>query len=235
MKKIIAFIALFISVIVSAQNDAKEDTASTPVVTAVGRPDGKKTEIKVNKDGGSLRSSDGMVELIIPAGAVSKKTDISILPIKNLMTNGNGNAYRLEPSGIQFQKPVQLIFHYDDDEFKDSMQLLMGIAMQDDKGQWYSLKNFALDTIAKTIRGDINHFSDWSSFTKIKIDPSYGRLKVKKSMSLTINLVSDDGDELAQLSPVNRKSIPWRAVWMANEIVNGNATKEKLPPPQKHQ
>ena len=48
-------------------------------------------------------------------------------------------AYRFEPSGIQFQKPVQVIFHYDEEEIKDSMQLLLGIAMQDDKGQWHSL------------------------------------------------------------------------------------------------
>jgi hypothetical protein len=77
--------------------------------------------------------------------------------------------------------------------------------------------------------GNTNHFSDWSRFDRIKIDPSYGRLKVKKSMSLTINLVSDDsGDELATLSPIKKKGIPWRAVWMANEIINGNATEGKI-------
>lgn len=231
MKKIATLVLLFISANVSAQKEAVEDTAAKPVITVVGKPLGKKTEIKINKDGGSLKSSDGMVELIFPTGALSKKKDISIQPITNLMANGNGMAYRFEPSGIQFQKPVQVIFRYDEEEIKDSMQLLLGIAMQDDKGQWYSLKNFTLDTIAKTIRGDINHFSDWSSFTKIKIDPSYGRLKVRKSMSLTINMVSDNDeadDLLAPLSPVKRKPIPWNAIWMANEIVNGNATEGKI-------
>ena len=66
-------------------------------------------------------------------------------------------------------------------ESADSMQLLMGIAMQDAKGQWYSLKKFTLDTVAKTIAGNINHFSDWSKFDEIKIDPSSARLKVKKT------------------------------------------------------
>lgn len=78
MKKIATLVLLFISANVSAQKEAVEDTAATPVITAVGKPLGKKTEIKINKDGGSLKSADGMVELIFPAGALSKKKDISI-------------------------------------------------------------------------------------------------------------------------------------------------------------
>jgi len=134
MKKIIAFISLFISLTASAQNDATDDTTATPAITETGKANGKISEMKMNKDGGTLVSGDGNLELIIPSGALSKKTTISIQPITNMVPNGNGQAYRLEPSGIQFQKPVQLVFHYDEEESKDSMQLLMGIAMQDDKG-----------------------------------------------------------------------------------------------------
>lgn len=168
MKKIVLIIFLSMSLSASAQNAAAEDTIATRVITDVGKPQGTKSETRIDKDGGNLESTDGMVQLIIPAGAVSKKTVISIQPITNTMTNGNGKAYRLGPSGILFQKSVQLIFHYDEEEFKDSMHLLMGIAMQDDKGQWLSLKKFALDTVAKTIGGNINHFSDWSNFAAIK-------------------------------------------------------------------
>jgi len=50
MKKIIAFTFLFISSIVSAQNEDAKDTASAPLITTAGKPDGKKTEIKINKD-----------------------------------------------------------------------------------------------------------------------------------------------------------------------------------------
>lgn len=228
MKKIIAIVLFFVSVTATAQNDATEDTASKPVITAVGKPDGTKKEIKVLKDGGSLRSSDGVVELIIPPGAVPKNTTISIQPITNLMSNSNGKAYRLEPSGIQFQKPVQLIFHYDEEETKDSMQLLMGIAMQDDKGQWFSLKSFDLDTVAKTISGNINHFSVWSSFSELGIEPGYARVKVNKTQGLVITNVraspvtaSSGDDDL--LSPLNKRKIPGRAIWHANEIENGNS------------
>ena len=237
MKKIIALAFLFHNVTAFAQNETAEDTASKPIITAVGKPVGKKTAFKVTKEGGSLKSSDGLVQLIIPDGAVAKKTNISIEPITNLLTNGNGPAYRFEPSGILFKKPVQVIFHFDEEEIKDSMQLLMGIAMQDNIGQWFGLKNSVLDSIAKTISGNINHFSDWGRYDKIKIDPSYARLKVNKTRSLTITLVASEDDDLIEpltsgsddmLSPLIKRKIPWRAVWMANEIVNGNATEGKI-------
>ena len=230
MKKIVVFLLLLVSLNTAAQNDAVEDTAAKPVITAVGKPDGTKTEIKINKDGGSLKSSDGMVELIIPGGAVSKKTTISIQPISNLMANGNGKAYRFEPSGIPFQKSVQLIFHYDEVQITDSMQLLMGIAMQDDKGQWYSLNKFNLDTVVKTISGNINHFSDWSNFSAIKITPEYARVKVKKSIVLTVSATEpkeSDDDDLAPLFKHPKKLIK-ETIWSVSGTKGGNPTVGEL-------
>jgi hypothetical protein len=228
MKKIIAFVLIFIAANVSAQNKVADDTLATPAITAVGKPAGKKTEIKLTRDGGSLKSSDGLVVLIFPDGAVSKKTDVSILPITNLMPNGNGLAYRLEPSGIQFKKPVQLIFNYAEEEIKDSLQLLLGIAMQDEKGQWQGLNQTELDTVAKTISGNINHFSDWSNFSAIKLYPSYARVKVNKELDLTIDLVANEEDLAPldadpMLASLRRRRLPWTSSWRANEILNGNS------------
>jgi hypothetical protein len=238
MKTTISFALLLFSVPALTQDKALENNAAGPVITAVGKPAGNKTEIKINKDVSSLRSSDGVVELIIPEGAVPKKTVISIQPITNLMPNGNGKAYRFEPSGVQFKKPIQLIFHYDEEEIKDSMQLLMGIAMQNDKGQWLSLKNFELDVVAKTISGNITHFSDWSNFTAIKLYPPYARVKVNKELDLTIDLVANE-EELApldndpMLAPLRRRNISWTSSWRANEILNGNNVVGTITPHSK--
>jgi|CXWL01.1.fsa_nt_gi hypothetical protein len=238
MKNIIVFTFFFVSVTASAQNNAAEDTTAKPAITAIGKPDGAKTEMKIGKEGGRLSSSDGKVALIISEGAVSKKTTFSIQPITNMIPNGNGQAYRLEPSGMKFQQPVQLIFHYTEEEATDSLQLLMGIAMQDNTGQWYSLKKITLDTGAKTIGGNINHFSDWSNFNAIKLYPTYARLKVRKQLTLTIDLVSseDESEELTslnpnpddELSPLRRRRIPWTSTWRANEIINGDAAVGKI-------
>jgi hypothetical protein len=228
MKKIIVFIILFVSVKSFAQVEAMQDITAQRAITAAGKPNGAKTEMKIGKEGGSLRSSDGKLQLVIPRGAIAKKTGFSILPITNMAPNGNGKAYRLEPSGIKFEEPVQLIFHYSDEELADSTQLLLGIAMQDNSGQWYGLRKFVADTFAKTISGNISHFSDWSTFESIKLYPSYKRLKVKKTLDLTIDLVSGEEEELSmlnsdELSPLTKMKIPWTVTFKANEIINGNA------------
>jgi hypothetical protein len=221
MKNIFFFIILLFPLYSVAQ-----DTAA---VTKPGKADGPIAEGKFSKDGGSLVSADGKLELKIPEGALSKKTTISIQPVTNVAPNGNGAAYRLEPSGIKFEKPLQIIFHYDEDESKDSAQLMMGICMQDNTGQWYGLKKFTLDTLAKTISGNINHFSDWSKFDAIKLYPSAKRLKVKKELQMEIDLVSSEDEDLSalyadDLAPLKVRKIPWTSVWKANEITNGNSS-----------
>ena len=243
MKKIIVIIFLFAAVNVSAQDIPPEDTTAKPAITEIGKPDGAKAEMIIGKDGGSFTSSDGKIRLIIPEGAVSKKTTFSIQPVTNLMPNGNGKAYRLEPSGIQFQKPVQLVFHYDPEESEDSMQLLMAIAIQDDKGQWYGLNKFTLDTVAKTISGNINHFSIWARYDKLKlivfsnnnsnIAGLTPRLKVKKWAGLAIIGVGvtpkpateNSNDELSELSTWMP---PTKLIWRVNRIIKGDDAVGKL-------
>lgn len=227
MKKIIVFIFLFIAVTVSAQNNVVEDTASHPAITEVGKPIGKIIEKMMNKDGGTLISEDGTVELIIPPGALSKKTTISIQTMTNTFQNSNGLSYRLEPSGIQFQQPVKIIFHYNPEESQDSAQLLMGIAMQDDSGQWYGLNEFILDTVAKTISGNINHFSIWATFDKLKLVTLTGeyRLKVKKGVLLIIKGVFTDQQHMDDkgMSKLKTMNPPTHVTWWVNYHLKGNA------------
>ena len=78
MEKLITAFFLFFSVTASAQEKI------IPVITAIGKPDGDKTEMTIGKEGGSFTSSDGKVRLIFPEGALSKKTTISIQPTINL-------------------------------------------------------------------------------------------------------------------------------------------------------
>ena len=224
MKNIIVVIFLFLSVTGSAQNDSIEDTASRPAITPAGKPDGEKTEMKIGKDGGSFTSSDGKIRLIIPEGAVSKKTTFSIQPATNLMPNGNGKAYQMKPSGINFLKPLQIIFHYSENEMEGNSPALLGIAMQDDNGQWSSLNKAITDTTAKTVTAAIHHFSSYVNYLKARIDPSSARVKVNGSRRLKITLVvpqsaGGDDDELTTLG-VEIKNSP---AWSVNGIPNGNS------------
>jgi hypothetical protein len=81
MKKIIVILFLFAAVSVLAQDIPDDDTSSKPTITAIGKPDGKKVEMKIGKDGGTFASADGKIKLIIPEGAVSKKQHSVFSPL----------------------------------------------------------------------------------------------------------------------------------------------------------
>src|ERR1035437_1358466 len=227
MKKIIVFTFLFASITVSAQNNAVEDTTAKPAITEIGKPDGEKNEMKIGKEGGTLTSSDGKVSLIIPKGAVSKKTTFSIQPTTNLMQNGKGKSYQMEPSGINFQKPLQIIFYYTDAETEGNSPELLAIATQDDKGQWFSPNKITTDTVAKTLTAETWHFSTFVAYYKAEIDPSSAKVKVNGSLRLKIyGITSYTGGKVYE----NGKEVPLEVktesaeIWKVNGIPKGNGT-----------
>jgi hypothetical protein len=214
--KIIAFLLLFVPVHVLAQN-----TDAVPAITAIGKPDGEKTEMKIGKEGGSFTSSDGRIRLLVPEGAVSKKTNFSIQPTTNLMPNGNGRAYKMEPSGINFQKKLQVIFYYTDNETQGNPPDLLGIAMQDDKGRWSIVNRAVTDTATRTITADIRHFSTYVNFLWAKIEPASARVKINGSIRLKITAIlpGTDDDELSSLG-IEIINAP---AWSVCGIPNGNS------------
>jgi len=230
MKKIFVLGLLLASFTLSAQNNA-EDTIARPAITEIGKPDGEKTEMKIDKDGGSIISSDGKMKIIIPAGAVSKKTTFSIQPATNLMPNGSGKSYQMEPSGIIFQVPLQIIFYYTDAETKGNSPELLAIAVQDDKGQWLTPNKVTTDTIAKIIKAEILHFSSYVLYEVASIYPESARLKVNGSLRLRITDVGHftggevhtyvNGIEVQQPLKVKTRSAE---VWKVNGIEKGNST-----------
>src|ERR1035437_8559743 len=227
MKKIIVFTFLFASITVSAQNNAVEDTTTKPAITEIGKPDGEKNEMKIGKEGGTLTSSDGKVSLIIPEGAVSKKTTFSIQPTTNLMPNGKGKSYQMEPFGINFQKPLQIIFYYTDAETEGNSPELLAIATQDDKGQWFSPNKITTDTVAKTLTAETWHFSTFVAYYKAEIDPSSAKVKVNGSLRLKIyGITSYTGGKVYE----NGKEVPLEVktesaeIWRVNGIPKGNGT-----------
>lgn len=207
----------------SAQNIVVADTIIKFGITEKGKSDGEISETKIGKEGGSIQSSDGKVELIFPSGAITKKTSISIQPITNFAPNGGNHAYRMEPSGIIFQQPVQLIFHYKEEDTEGSLASLMDIAMQDDKGFWSPLKKVGLDTVSKTITASILHFSSYVNYTWSKLYPSSARVKVNGSLRLqirTLTPLDDNDDEVTTLGGVET---PPAESWSVNSILRGNS------------
>ena len=231
MKKIFFFLFLLGSLTALAQNNVTTDTTAKLVITEKGKPDGEKTELKIGREGGTLTSSDGKVRLIIPEETVSKNTTFSIQPTTNLMPNGNGKAYQMEPSGIIFQKPLQIIFYYTDAETEGNSPELLAIATQDDKGQWYSPTKLTTDTVAKTLTAEIQHFSSYVIYELAEIIPASARVEVNGSLRLRItDIIQSEGGEshtyingIEVQEPLKVKTGS-AEVWKVNGIEKGNST-----------
>lgn len=217
MKKFLLPLFIAVNVIALAQDDSVQ-IKFAPTLTAIGKPAGEKTSQKMTKDGGKIISTDGKIELIIPQDALSSKTEISIQPVENTLT-GKGIAYRLEPSGITFQKPIQIIFHYTSKE-DATLPELRSIAWQDDKGQWSALDSCVVDSIARTVTGNISHFSTWVFFDYFNLTPTSARVKVGKKLQLQIICVYPGGVSDQLKNDILKQM---RFSTYVNSIRNGNA------------
>ncbi len=198
MKKAILLVLLLYAINSFGQND-KTTASPKPYITPAGDPFGDIVSAIISVKGGKLISADKGLEVIVPADALDSEVNISIQSAHNNLNENDEGAYRLEPSGIKFKKPVQLIFHYISTNENANLK---GIGWQDDTGQWHYLKKVITDTIQKTITALALHFSTWARFDKLFIKPAPASLKVTKSIKLVVYSFSygssapDDNDIL---------------------------------------
>ncbi len=159
------FLVIAIAFCCSEEEPDGSNTTNTtveyePAITPIGTPAGDPITKTIGISGGSISSPDGIIELVIPAGALPANTDITVQPVTNEAPGGIGLAYDLLPDGTTFSKPATLTFHYTDEDINGSSPFFIYIAYQDEAGAWVSdLKNQVLDTLAKTARLDISHFT----------------------------------------------------------------------------
>lgn len=219
----------FQSCVKTNPDDSNNQSTETPVATPVGNPVGDISTKTIGTAGGSVSSSDGKLDLIIPQGALNDLTDISILPVSNNAPNGIGNAYRLLPEGTKFTQAVTLKFHYTADNLAATVAGLMGITFQDSLGLWEVIQNFTNDTALRTISSTISHFSDWTVFDYIDMTPRSASVKVNKTVSLEVNYVESDENNIGGVILLKPKKP--NITWSANGIINGNSSVGTLSGP----
>lgn len=146
----------------------KENASIDPIpkqsVTEAGKPTGQPTSKTIGAEGGTLSSSDGNVQLTIPAGALVKATTITIQPVTNQLPAGMGLAYRFSPDGTQFAKPAELTFSYDKTSIVTDDPEDIQVAFQDHERKWYLATGAKADTLAGRVTVEMPHFSDWTAF-----------------------------------------------------------------------
>jgi len=198
-----------------------------PAVTPVGTPVGNPVSKTIGSGGGLLASSDGKIELTIPAGALSSNTNISIQPVTNEAPGGIGLSYHLMPDGTKFAKPVTLTYHYTDKDINGTTPYLLYIAYQDSLLQWKAdFKKRNVDTIAKTVSLGISHFSIWSMGARLYITAFPDELR-KDEMSVVSAVIqsppepsSGSDDELPPLPSTSLLNDV--SNWKVNGQLNGN-------------
>ena len=167
----------------------------SPLPTATGDAAGAIVTKQIGINGGAVTSSDGKIELQIPAGALSGNTTISIQAITNNAPNGISNAYRFTPDGMKFSTAVTLKIHYTAGDLAGTLPELLGIAFQDTTGLWWRVNNFTNDQTAKTVSVPMLHFSDWTLFDVMSITPSSAAVRTNKSLNLDVTYVNAKNDD----------------------------------------
>ncbi len=224
MKKMfVAFLLLC-----SLQSNAQKDTSSTQFAepsdsTAIGAPDGKFISKEIGITGGTIISDDGRVELIFPAGALTMTTTISIQPTSNMAPNGVGKAYQFEPSGIQFKKPVQIIFHYTNEEAETCPPDWMSLALQDHKGKWVFFDYEEFDSTKRILKGFIHHFSWASNINDVELKPEKHLIPVGGFTFIDVVDITRDVD--LKMATLNQNNT---TIWYANGERNGNSKTGKI-------
>jgi hypothetical protein len=192
-----------------------------PAITPVGTNDGTAITKTIGSGGGGLMSQDGKMELIIPSGALSTNTDITIQPITNNVPNGRGKAYRCTPDGLQFAKDITVKFYYAEEDAAVTKPEYMQVAFQNADGTWKVVDKVTNDVAAKTINASVNHFTDFSSFDIMRLVPASAYLKTGQTENFEISYAGMSTDNMITFGLQLLQS---PAVWKANGVTNGNST-----------
>ena len=214
-----------------------QSTAQTTIQSAIrltdstgfGIPIGGLTSKQIGTTGGKIISDDGRVELVFPEGALSEDRMISVQSVTNLFDSAAGNAYRFEPGGIQFKKAVQIIFHYSDEENNTCPADLMSFAMQDHTGKWTMIEYDNWDSVAKTLKGNIHHFSSFTNVFKIQLQTKMV-IRVDDNVEVKVlnrGVVIKSG-EYAGSHPAAQLYAPYKREWFANGVAGGNVYEGKI-------
>ncbi|NML39751.1 hypothetical protein HHL17_21310 [Chitinophaga sp. G-6-1-13] len=150
--------------------DPGGDNNNSGVVVPVGVVDGTPVTKVIGTAGGTIAMEDNRVSIEIPAGAVNGETTFSIQPITNTNIAGLGKAFRITPHQT-LTKPATITIHYENSDLGRTFVEALGIAYQDDQGKWKAVGGVQLNKEMKTVSVKTTHFSDWSFFEAVFIEP----------------------------------------------------------------
>lgn len=113
----------------------------------------------IGSSGGSVTSSDGKASVIIPAGALSQDTAITVAAASNPPSGNIGTAYEFGPDGTLFSQPVTMAVAYDESTLPPGTNednLRLGTVSNN---QWIAVADAGVNSAANIVSGTTTHFS----------------------------------------------------------------------------
>lgn len=200
--------------------------------TAIGVSVGALTQSRIGAAGGRVVSSDNIVTLDIPAGALSAETTISIEPLTNTAPGGIGRAYRLLPSGLTFALSATLTIGYGNANIAPSSA---AIAFQGSDNIWQGLVAVSqTDAGRHSVTATISHFTDFAIFQRWYIAPDTTSVETGATVSFLVYTTDlpDIGAATIQSPLPDPYTIQSADVktWAVNNISGGNSTVGTIAP-----
>jgi hypothetical protein len=148
--------------------------SSAKTGAAAGSPTGATVSTSVGAAGGTVTSSDGSLQVSIPAGALAQDVTITVTPVTPPGPGSLGTAYDLGPNGTMFAMPITLAFHYSGLNLGGQPASDLRVATYV-SGAWQTLTGFAEDTTAMTVSGTTTHFTYYAP-TLLATDANGGQV-----------------------------------------------------------
>ncbi|MGN7824929.1 hypothetical protein ACTJJB_32700 [Chitinophaga sp. 22536] len=181
------------------------DNNNSGVVVPVGIIDGTPVTKEIGPAGGTIATTDNRIAVEIPAGAVNAATSFSIQPITNTNIAGLGKAFRITPHQ-PLMKPATITVHYEDGDLGHTFAEALGIAYQDSQGKWKAVGGVQLNKEMKTVSVKITHFSDWSFFEAVFVEPGIQFVDPGSTVKLSVKSYFSAGME-DLLSPLTQEGV----------------------------
>lgn len=237
-------------VLLACMNACKEDEDKEDItipargaVREKGQPAGSQITKQIGPQGGELSSVDGRISLLVPAGALTAATEISLQPVSNTLPGSPGANYRLLPENVKFEKPVSITFRYSAADLKGTSSQLLFAAYQSADGIWRFLPDTRLNEADSTLTCNTTHFSDWGIFAEFWLQGANRQLDPGKTADISLmspfflpSLTEKDRElEIADVRPLdNPDNIRnWRLAGEGKLDVKANKTDAVYRAPDK--
>jgi hypothetical protein len=187
MKKIFYSLALLISVFASCKKDKPEEGPDVPppgeltqkLKLPLGAAIGNAIQKEIGGAGGTIQSSDGVIKVTIPAGALDGTTTFSVQEVENTLGT-RAKSYRLRPEGVNFKKAVTISYRYAGIDLGSVDPRMFFLAFQDKDGYYYSANKTKGNLNDNTLTVETMHFSDWTFYSQYDIIASPARIEEGK-------------------------------------------------------